>query len=70
MRPVVPSIAGERRLMERTLSEELPESAEITLEAVDPGLFDDGGHGSDHAHEHGSGHGHSHSHDDAHGGHG
>lgn len=52
-------VVGERRLMERTLREELPDGAEIDLEEVDPELFDDADH--DHAHERG-GHEHSHAH--------
>lgn len=58
-------IAGERRLMERTLREGLPEKSTIGAERVDPELFDDG----DHDHSHGAdehGHSHGHDHDSAH----
>ncbi|WP_122088059.1 urease accessory protein UreE [Halalkalicoccus subterraneus] len=72
-------VVSERRLMERTLREELSDGATIGIESVDPELFDDPeddpghphGHGSDHAHgSDGSDHDRSHSHDDVHGGHG
>lgn len=53
-------IAGERRLMERTLCEELPKGAEISAERVNPELFDnDTGHGHSHLSE-GAGHDHEH----------
>lgn len=58
-------IVGERRLMERTLREELPEGAAIEVEEVDPELFDDADR--DHGHGHDADHGHDHGH---HGGHG
>ncbi|ADJ14036.1 urease accessory protein UreE [Halalkalicoccus jeotgali] len=45
-------IVGERRLMERTLREELSEGATIGTEAVDPALFDDATADHDHAHGH------------------
>lgn len=60
-------IAGERRLMERTLREDLPEGSTIGVESVDPELFDDADHDPDHDHSHGAdGHGHSHDHDHGH----
>ncbi|MFC6905986.1 urease accessory protein UreE [Halalkalicoccus tibetensis] len=55
-------IAGERRLMERTLREELPDGAEIGVESVDPELFDDADRDHDHSHG-GDDHGRSHDHD-------
>lgn len=62
-------IDGERRLMERTLREELPEGSTIESERVDPELFDDDhdhgrSHGvDDHGHSHEHGHGSAHPHD-------
>lgn len=60
-------IARERRLMERTLREELPDGAEIGIESVDPELFDDGDRDRDYDHSHGADD-HGHSHDHEHGG--
>lgn len=62
-------IAGERRLMERTLREELPEGATIGVERVDPELFDDGDRDHDHSHgadDHDHGHDHEHDHEGGH----
>ncbi|MEM4780955.1 MAG: urease accessory protein UreE [Halalkalicoccus sp.] len=60
-------VVGERRLMERTLREKLPDGATIGVERVDPESFDaEGGHG-DHGHAHGTGSDHGGSHDHAHG---
>lgn len=55
-------ITGERRLMERTLREALPPSAQIAVETVDPELLDVNKTSHDHRHDHG----HNHSHDNAH----
>ncbi|KYH23925.1 urease accessory protein UreE [Halalkalicoccus paucihalophilus] len=57
-------VVGERRLMDRTLREDLPDGAEIGVELVDPELFDDANenHGADGSHAHGSTASHSHEH--------
>lgn len=63
-------ITGERRLMERTLREELPEGAAIEVEEVDPELFDDADHDHGHGHDADHGHDHDHLHDHTSGEHG